>query len=113
MSGQLIVGIDVGTTSAKAAVLDVSGREVAHGRAPVPWMSVPTGAEIDPSDLLATAVLAAQRALNGAPEARVMGVGVASMAETGVPLDRRGDPVVRSIAWHDSRGAEQAERLAA
>jgi sugar (pentulose or hexulose) kinase len=113
MSGQLIVGIDVGTTSAKAAVLDDSGRELANGRAPVPWTSVLTGAEIDPSELVAAAVLAAQRALSGAPPARVVGVGVASMAETGVPLDRRGHPVARSIAWHDSRGAEQAERLAA
>lgn len=112
MSDPLIVGIDVGTSSAKAAVIDGSGREIAHGRAAVPWTSVPTGAEIDASDLFATAVLAAQRALGSAPEARVAGVGVASMAETGVLLDRKGDPAVRSIAWHDSRGAEQAKRLA-
>lgn len=111
VSDLLIVGIDVGTTSVKAAVLDRSGREVAHGRAPVPWISVPTGAEIDATDLLASAVLAAERALTGAPQARVAGVGVASMAETGVLLDRRGDPVTRSIAWHDSRGAEQVKRL--
>jgi sugar (pentulose or hexulose) kinase len=113
VSEPLIVGIDVGTTSAKAAVLDGSGRELAHGRAPLPWTSVPTGAEIDASDLLATAVLAAQRALSGAPDARVVGVGVASMAETGVLLDRRGEPAARSIAWHDSRGSEHAHRLAA
>ncbi|MGH2866965.1 MAG: FGGY-family carbohydrate kinase [Solirubrobacteraceae bacterium] len=111
MSDLLIVGIDVGTTSVKAAVLDLSGREVAHGRAPVPWITVPTGAEIAASDLLASAVLAAERALKGAPQGQVAGVGVASMAETGVLLDRRGDPVARSIAWHDSRGAEQVQRL--
>jgi sugar (pentulose or hexulose) kinase len=34
------------------------------------------------------------------------------MAETGVLLDAGGEPVVPSIAWHDSRGEEQAERLA-
>lgn len=111
MVSELLIGIDVGTTSVKAAVLDLSGRELAHGRAPVPWISVPTGAEIDASDLLASATLAAERALTGAPQARVVGVGVASMAETGVLLDRRGDPVTRSIAWHDSRGAEPVKRL--
>jgi sugar (pentulose or hexulose) kinase len=112
VSDPLIVGIDVGTTSVKAAVVDVSGREVSYGRAPVPWAGVPTGAEIDPRDLFASAVLAAQRALSGAPGAQVVGVGVASMAETGVLLDRRGEPAVRSIAWHDSRGAEQVKHLA-
>lgn len=111
VSAPLIVGIDVGTTSVKAAVLDIFGREVGHGRALVPWTSVATGAEIDAADLLSSAVLAAQRALTGVPEAQVAGVGVASMAETGVLLDRRGDPVARSIAWHDSRGAEQVKRL--
>ena len=33
------------------------------------------------------------------------------MAETGVLLDAGGTPVVASIAWHDSRGEEEAARL--
>ena len=33
------------------------------------------------------------------------------MAETGALLDRRGRPVTPAIAWHDARGAEQAEQL--
>ena len=33
------------------------------------------------------------------------------MAETGVLLDRHGEPVMPSIAWHDSRGEEEAARL--
>jgi sugar (pentulose or hexulose) kinase len=35
------------------------------------------------------------------------------MAETGVLVDSAGVPVVPSIAWHDTRGAEQAARIAA
>ncbi len=38
---------------------------------------------------------------------------MASIAETGVLLDAHGTPVAPAIAWHDSRGGEQAERMAA
>ena len=42
-----------------------------------------------------------------------MGVGVAGMAETGVLLDARGRPVGPAIAWHDSRGADEAAAISA
>jgi sugar (pentulose or hexulose) kinase len=109
----LLVGLDAGTSSVKAAVLDGDGQEVAHGRAPTPWRTVPTGAEIDPDALLDAAVAAAGEALAAAPEGHVAGIGVAGMAETGVLADGAGRPVVPSIAWHDSRGDAEAERMAA
>jgi sugar (pentulose or hexulose) kinase len=50
MSGErLLVGIDVGTTLCKAAVVRAAdGTELAHGTAPTPWTEVPTGAELAP-----------------------------------------------------------------
>jgi sugar (pentulose or hexulose) kinase len=113
VSEPLLLGLDAGTTAVKAALIGASGAEVAHGRAPTPWRAVPTGAEIDPQDLLAAAHEAATTALAGAPDGTVAGIGVASMAETGVLVDARGRPAVPAIAWHDTRGGEQAERLAA
>ena len=52
-------------------------------------------------------------ALEHAPDGPVIGVGVTSMAETGVLLDRHGRPVAPAIAWHDARGEAEAARLAA
>jgi len=109
----LLLGLDVGTSAVKAAVIDARGREVAHGRATTPWDPVPTGAEIDPAALLDAALHAAAEALGDAPEGELAGVGVAGMAETGVLLDARGRPAVPAIAWHDTRGAEEAARLRA
>jgi sugar (pentulose or hexulose) kinase len=109
----LLLGLDVGTTAVKAAVVDEDGHEVAHGRAQTPWREVPTGAEADPDALLAAAVRAGAEALGAAPAGEVAGIGVAGMAETGVLLDAHGRPAVPSIAWHDSRGGEEAARLAA
>jgi sugar (pentulose or hexulose) kinase len=109
----LLVGIDVGTSACKAAVVDADGRELAHGRAPMPWQRLPTGAEIDPEALFGAAVEAARAAIAAAPDGRVRGVGVASMGEAGVLLDAEERVVHPAIAWHDARGADEARRIAA
>jgi sugar (pentulose or hexulose) kinase len=115
VSGQeLLVGIDVGTTVTKAAVVGAGdGVELAHGAAPTPWTTVPTGAELAPALLLDAAVAATAAALANAPEGPVTAVGVTSMAETGVLLDGHGRPLAPAIAWHDARGEAEAARLAA
>jgi sugar (pentulose or hexulose) kinase len=110
----LLLGLDAGTTSCKAAVVTLEGEEIAHGQAPLEWTAVPTGAEIDPARFIEYALAAAHEALAagaGGGEFRIVGLGVSSIAETGVLLDRHGEPVTAAIAWHDSRGEEEAARL--
>lgn len=111
MTEELLLGIDLGTTYAKATVVSLDGRERAHGRAPTPWRRVRTGAEMAPDYLVNSAVTATRQALAAAPEARILGVGVTSMAETGVLLDAAGEPVAPMIAWHDTRGDSEAEEI--
>jgi sugar (pentulose or hexulose) kinase len=110
---ELMVGIDVGTTLCKAAVVRAAdGTEVSQGATRTPWTVVPTGAELPPERLLEAAVAATAAALEHAPDGPVIGVGVTSMAETGVLLDRHGRPLAPAIAWHDARGEAEAARLA-
>jgi len=111
-SAELLVGIDVGTTMTKAVVVGADGREISWGNAPTPWKSVHGGAEADPADFFDVAMRATRTALNAAPPGRVVGMGVTSMAETVVLLGPDGSPATSSIAWHDTRGSEEAEELA-
>ena len=87
---ELLLGIDVGTSACKAAVVDADGVEVAHGQAPTPWEPVPTGAELDPDALLAAVARAAREALAHAPEGAWPASASPSMAETGMLLDATG-----------------------
>jgi sugar (pentulose or hexulose) kinase len=107
----LLIGVDVGTSSVKAALCTAEGREVAHGSAALTWSSTSQGTETDPARVLAAVRAALNDALASAPEGRIAGLGVASMAEAGVYLGPDDRPVAPLIAWHDSRDREQAARL--
>lgn len=113
MSRDHLLGLDVGTTSCKAALVTLEGAEAAHGSAPTPWEAVPTGAELDPRRLVDCALEAIRGALRAAPGTRVVALGVTSMAETGVVVDAGGAPLAPAIAWHDTRGDEEAAELLA
>jgi sugar (pentulose or hexulose) kinase len=108
----LLLGIDVGTSACKAAVVDVHGAERSLGQVPTPWEPVPTGAELDAETLLRAVVEAARDAIDRGPEGTVAGIGVTSVAETGMLLDEGGRVIHRPVAWHDSRGAAEAQAMA-
>jgi sugar (pentulose or hexulose) kinase len=107
MRGTLLIGLDVGTTSSKAVVFTEDGDPVASGRANTPWTITTSGAELEATALLEAAKSAVAEALAQCPPGQIGGLGVASLAESGVLLDRRGEPVAPVIAWHDTR--DQAE----
>jgi sugar (pentulose or hexulose) kinase len=107
----LNVGLDVGTTTSKAVVFDDAGNPVASGRAQTPWTITAFGAELDADALLAAAKTALAEALADCPPGPIGGLGVASIAESGVLLDRHAQSVAPVIAWHDTRDHAQLDHL--
>lgn len=108
-----LVGLDVGTTASKAVVFDQSGAEVARGRAATSWHTAGNRTEADPLELLASARQALRQAVADLPPGCVTAVGVASMGESGVLLDRVGQPIGPLIAWHDHRDEPEVADFAA
>ncbi|HLV03295.1 MAG TPA: FGGY family carbohydrate kinase [Actinomycetaceae bacterium] len=96
------LGLDVGTTNTKAVLVDVGDdvRVVAGASAPTPA----GGAE-----LLGTVRDLVRQVVGDEPPAAV---GVASMAETGVPLDADDRPLGDLVRWNVRRGGGAADRLA-
>jgi sugar (pentulose or hexulose) kinase len=103
VAAALLVGLDVGTTASKAVVFTDTGEPLSQAAVTTPWTVTRTGAELDATAILRAAVEALTGALAAAPPGPVAGLGVASMGESGVLLDRAGEPVGPVVAWHDTR----------
>ncbi|CAN5330022.1 FGGY family carbohydrate kinase [soil metagenome] len=111
MSEKLYVGLDVGTKTSKAVVFTEGGEPVASGHADTPWKFTSTGAELAADVLLAATKSAVALALSDCREGPVAGLGVTSLAESGVLLDAHGAPVAPIIAWHDTRDDAELAHL--
>jgi sugar (pentulose or hexulose) kinase len=115
MSVEVLVGVDVGTTSIKALAVSPGGNVLGAASVVTPWHRDGPLADISPRALADAALSVCADAAGGAQSAvggavRVMGIGVTGIAETGVLLDRRGRPCAPALAWFDPRGEVQAIR---
>jgi sugar (pentulose or hexulose) kinase len=113
-----VLGIDVGTTSAKAVAWSAARRRTPTAELPTPWRAGPGGeTEIDPYRLVSVTVELIGRTVAAAQAAwgpvRVRGIGVTGLAESGVLLDAAGRPAAPVIAWFDHRGGHELGQLAA
>ena len=115
LSTDVVLGIDVGTTSSKAVARSASLGSTSCVEQPTPWHTGPGGeTEIDPYrlvgvtlDLIGSAVRTAESAWG---PVRVRSIGVTGLAESGVLLDATGRPAAPVIAWFDHRGADEIRR---
>ncbi|HEU4999179.1 MAG TPA: FGGY family carbohydrate kinase [Lapillicoccus sp.] len=108
---ELLAGLDVGTTSVKALLVAPDGTEVALGRAPTPWAATSSGAETAAASITEAARAALADAVDQVAGDRVVAIGVASMAESGVLVGPDDGPLAPVIAWHDHRDESQLADL--
>ena len=110
----LLLGLDVGTTSVKAGLFDVAGRQVAAaGREYRLAHPAPDRAEIDPEAWWSAAVSAVREALasSGADPSSVAAMAVSSQGETVVAVDAAGRPLGPALVWLDNRATAEARAL--
>ncbi|HEU4347628.1 MAG TPA: gluconokinase, partial [Actinoplanes sp.] len=113
MSGEVVLGVDIGTTSTKVVAYDTSGQARQRHSAGYPLREPHRGhAEQDPQEILA-AVLESVRAVTAALDGPVAGLSFSSAMHTLIGLDAGSRPLTASLSWADSRSREQAERLRA
>jgi xylulokinase len=110
----LLIGLDLGTGRCKAVLATPGGAVLHVARRPTATRQVSGGGAVHPVPALlkgAEALLA--QCASAAGSGRIVGIGVASMAEAGVPLDRAGRPMGDALAWFDRRPAAEAAWIGA
>lgn len=116
MTGELILTLDIGTSSARALVWDAEGRELEAFRAQIPYAVDTTpdgGVEIEPESLFEIVAESLDRVLASMGERaqEIRGVGVSTFWHSVLGIDAEGNPLTPINVWADTRSAPQARAL--
>lgn len=114
MSGELLIGIDIGTSSCKTVIFDRCGAVLAQAREPYDLIRRGDEVEQDPQDYIRAATSGVKRVLEMVPGAadRVVGIGLTGQVPTDIFLDKDGMPLMPGISWQDTRARLQAQKIA-
>jgi len=110
----MVIALDVGTSSARAALYDPAGRSVDGRFHQVPYEPVVTrdgGVEHDPAALLEAVATCLDAVGHGGRAHDVRAVGVTTFWHGLLGFDGSGQPVTPVFMWADSRSARDAALL--
>jgi sugar (pentulose or hexulose) kinase len=111
MAHEVLVGVDVGTTSTKAIAVTPTGEIRSLASRETPWRHSGPLADADPRVLAETVIaLCADAAAQAGERVSVRSIGVTGIAEAGVLIDPTGEPCAPALAWFDPRGDAAAVR---
>lgn len=118
----MLIGIDVGTGSARAGVFDAAGQLLGVGKHPITMWQAPGGIVEQSSEQIWQAVCAAVReamTVSGTAPAAIRGIGIDATCSLvaigpegrGVAVGPSGDPARNVIVWMDHRAQSEAEEI--
>ena len=110
---EVVIGVDVGTTTTKAVAIDSSGAVVGSASSVTTWDIGINGEVQTDIDRLTDAVtgVLVETAHSVGEGPRVTGIGITGMAEVGVVVSPAGEALTAAMAWYDQRGAEDLAAL--
>ena len=114
MATDAIIGIDVGTTAVKAALLDDQGFELAAFRGAYKTHHPNPGhVEQNPDDWVDLIGRALVQLTSCGMASRVAAIGLCSQVNTHVFMDAAGNPLMPAMTWQDTRASVEADELEA
>ncbi len=111
---EYLLGIDLGSTSIKAVIYDLTGRAVAKAHRPTevhhPCSDHPDWAVWKPEQVWGGAADSVREAVSAIGDAdRIKGVAVTGMGMDGLPIDKAGNWLYPLISWHCPRTMPQQQ----
>jgi len=114
VTAPLLLGLDLGTSSLKSAVIDASGQLLASAAQEFPVHTPRPGwAEQNPEDWIgaATGTMRQSFADAGVDGAQVQGIGLSGQMHGLVATDKNGKALRPAIIWADQRSAAQVDSV--
>lgn len=109
MARQLVLGIDIGTSSVKALFLEPFGDFVARDEEKLPMMRDGNHVEQDPWDYVNAVRKLLQR--NRDLVEQSISIGLSGQTPTVVCIDENGNPTSQALIWQDNRADSEALEL--
>jgi len=109
LARQLVLGIDIGTSSVKALFLEPFGDFVARDEMKLPLTRDGNRVEQDPWDYVNAVRSLLQRNLNLVEQ--TVAIGLSGQTPTVVCIDEKGNPTSPALIWQDNRAEKEAADL--
>ncbi|RDW21889.1 gluconate kinase [Oceanobacillus arenosus] len=114
MARELAIGLDIGTTSVKAVIFDLTGNLVAEAEEMVTTTYPnPDWTEQDPKEVEKASVKVMKEVVENAKADadELLTVGISCAMHSIICMDEQGEPLSQMLIWSDARSSEQAEKL--
>ncbi len=112
-AGEVVVGLDVGTTGVKAVAFDLGTRQRSIAIREYPLLQPAPGQQVqDPAAVLAGAQAALAECIATSGGAKVAAISLSAAMHGLVALDDRCRPITPLVTWADGRAALEAAELA-
>ncbi|MCP8969307.1 gluconokinase [Ectobacillus ponti] len=109
-----VIGVDIGTTSAKAVLFAQDGAVVSHHSVEYPMYSpTPQTAEQDPEEIFRAVVDSIRKTIqkSSVPQQDIKCVSFSSVMHSLIAVDQTGKPLTECITWADNRSSEWVEAI--
>lgn len=109
-----VIGVDIGTTSAKAVLFSKDGTVVSNYSIEYPLHSpTPETAEQDPEEIFRAVINSIKKAIQGSSVSpdEIKCVSFSSVLHSVIAVDTAGKPLTECITWADNRSSEWVEKI--
>jgi len=118
MHNKLFMGIDIGTSSVRAALFDLNGKQVSISQNEYSMICTEHGmGELDPELVFDSLIKAVRNcigmldSIDRKAEKKIEAVGISTQMHSLMVVDKCGRPMTNVITWADTRPINQAEQI--
>ncbi|MBW8348593.1 gluconokinase [Bacillus sp. IITD106] len=114
MSGNYVIGLDLGTTSAKAVIFHLNGKVKSEAERLITTYYPESGwVEQNPNEIERCAIKAIKDAINqaGIQKEETVAIGISCAMHSLICVDQDGKSLSNAVIWSDGRSSQQADRF--